>query len=135
MVEEIAQTLSEDYDIETLSIQIPRVFNYLKTHDAHLEIVTSPTLQPLRLMYNYNKVTKKIAHIFVNTHCINLEYKNAYERGLQAYKLFDEVLEFDQVFKYKIPSSEKIQQVFKSICKEAELFEKEIQDRKHKYSN
>ena len=108
MIEEICQTLSEEYDIETLSIQIPKVFNYLKSTDADFEIVTSPTLQPLRFMYNYNKVTKKIAHIFVNTECMNLEYKNAYERGLQAYQLFDEILEYDQVFKYKKPTSEKI---------------------------
>ena len=47
------------------------------------------------MMYNYNKVTKTIAHIFVNTNCRDVPYKNGYERGVQAYKLFDEVLEFD----------------------------------------
>ena len=45
---------------------------------------------------------------FVNTHCIDFKYKNAYERGDQAYRLFDDVLEFDQVYKYKNPSSQKI---------------------------
>ena len=105
MVYEIVEALTQDYDIETLSIQIPRVFDYLKGDDANFEIVTSPTLQPLRLIYNYNKVTKKIAHVFVNTRCLDLDYKNANERGAQAYKLFDEILEFDQVIKYKNPTS------------------------------
>ena len=41
-------------------------------------------------MYNYNNVTKKVAYIFVNTGSLNKEYKNANERGAQAYKLFDE---------------------------------------------
>ena len=59
-------------------------------------------------MYNYNKVTKTVAYIFVNTHCIDHKYKNAHERGDQAYRLFDEVLNFDQVFKYKNPTSQKI---------------------------
>ena len=81
MVAEIAQTLSQEYDIETLSIQLPKVFNYMKGEDAQFEIVTSPTMQPLRLMYNHNKVTKTVAHIFVNTRCMDLDYRNAYERG------------------------------------------------------
>ena len=53
----------------------------MKGEDAQFEIVTSPTMQPLRLMYNHNKVTKTVAHIFVNTRCMDLDYRNAYERG------------------------------------------------------
>ena len=59
-------------------------------------------------MYNYNKVTKTVAHIFVNSKCLDVPYKNSQERGTQALELFDEVLEFDQVYKYKNPSSIKI---------------------------
>ena len=73
MVFEIANILTQDYDKETLSVKVPRVFDCFKTQDkdADIEIVTSPTLQPLRLMYNYNKVTNKIAHIFVNSRCLD----------------------------------------------------------------
>ena len=85
MVYEISQVLSQEYDIETLSIQIPRAFDFLKSDDAHFEIVTSPTLQPIRLMYNHNKVTKTVAYVFVNTKCRDVKYKNAKQRGMQAY--------------------------------------------------
>ena len=84
MVFEIAYYMAQDYDKETLSIQIPRVFDFFKGQDADYEIVTCPTLQPLRLMYNYNKVTKKIAYVFINTRCLDQEYKDSYKRGADA---------------------------------------------------
>ena len=74
-------------------------------------------------MYNYNKVTRKTAHVFVNTKCLEVPYKNGIERGIKAYQLFDEVLEFDQVYKYKNPSSEKIKQIFHKIQTEVVEFE------------
>ena len=66
-------------------------------------------------MYNYNKVTKKIAYVFVNTGCLDKEYKNAHERGSIATELFDDVFEFDEVIKYKDLPSDKVLQVFKKM--------------------
>ena len=85
-------------------------------------------------MYNYNKVTRKIAHIFVNTKCLEQEYRNSQEGGAQAYQLFDDILQFDQVFKYKDLSTEKLKKVFQRIKKEVEEFEKELEDRRTKFS-
>ena len=133
MAFEIAYTMCHDYDKGNITIQIPQLFDFFKGQDANLEIVTSPTLQPLRLMYSYNKVTRKIAHIFVNTKCLEQEYKNSHEGGAQAYQLFDDILQFDQVFKYKDLSTEKLKRVFQGIKKEVEEFEKEIEDRRIKF--
>lgn len=81
------------------------------------------------MMYNYNKVTKTIAHVFVNSKCLDVTYKNSQERGIRAHQLFDEVLEFDQVYKYKNPSSIKIKEVFNKIKTEVSEFEAQIKKR------
>ena len=71
MVLEICNSMNNDFDKETLSLKIPSFFECFKAQEATFDIVTSPTLRPLQLMYNYNKVTKKIAYVFVNTGCLN----------------------------------------------------------------
>ena len=71
MVLEICNSMNNDFDKETLSLKIPSFFECFKAQEATFDIVTSPTLQPLQLMYNYNKVTTKIAYVFVNTGCLN----------------------------------------------------------------
>ena len=92
---------------------MPDAFDYFKGQDADYELVTSPTLQPLRLMYNYNKVTKKIAYVFVNSACLEEEFKNSDEKGSEAYRLFDDILEFDNVQKFRDLSGEKMRKVFR----------------------
>ena len=114
---------------------MPDAFDYFKSQHADFELVTSPTLQPLRLMYNYNKVSKKIAYVFVNSGCLEEEYKNSNEKGAQAYRLFDDTLEFDHVQKYKDLSSEKMRKVFRQINGEVKEFQNQIDKRENKYKS
>ena len=114
---------------------MPDAFDYFKSQDADFELVTSPTLQPLRLMYNYNKVTKKIAYVFVNSGCLEEEYKNSDEKGAEAYRLFDDVLEFDYVQKFRDLSSEKMRKVFNQINEEVKEFQAQIDERNNKYKS
>ena len=94
MITNITDTLKNKFDRDTLSIQLPQAFDHLKGEDTSFEMVTSNTIQPVRLCYKHNIVTHSIAMVFVNTHCKGIQYKNAVERGEQACKLFKEELEF-----------------------------------------
>ena len=60
-------------------------------------MVTSNTIQPIRLCFHYNIVTHSIAIIFVNTNCKGLKYKNAEKKGQLTENLLNKVLNFDDV--------------------------------------
>ena len=49
MVKDVIEGIKQRIDSETLSITFPDVFENLKGTDAHFEMVTSNTLQPLQL--------------------------------------------------------------------------------------
>ena len=84
------------YDRINLSIQFPLVFEQLKGTDADFEMVTSNTIQPIKLLYQYNVVKKKFAAIFVNTKVWQLQWSQAVEKGAEAKKLFRETFEFQE---------------------------------------
>lgn len=63
--------------------------------DANFETIASNTLQPLNMIYNHNIVTRTIAYIFINDSCNGLPFKSADERGNMAYKLFQNVFQFE----------------------------------------
>ena len=65
---DVVDLLLQRYNRVTFSVQFPQCFDDLKGRDANFEMVASNTLQPLKLVYNYNVVTRKVARIFVNTY-------------------------------------------------------------------
>ena len=69
MVQEVIEVLEHRFDPNTLLLQIPTAFDYLKGQDADFEMVTSNTIQPLRIEYRDNIVTESVAVVFVNTSC------------------------------------------------------------------
>ena len=97
MVKEIVDTLTSRFDKDTLKLEIPQAFSYIKGSDAKMEMSVSNTLQPLTLLYDHNLVTDSIAFVFVNTNCRGLPYSNAKERGEYAATLFKTILQFDEV--------------------------------------
>ena len=56
MIKDVANILLKRYERTTFSVQIPECFEDLKGKDANFEVVTSGTLQPLRLIYSHNIV-------------------------------------------------------------------------------
>ena len=86
-------------------------------------MVTSNTIQPVRLCYRQNVVTHSIAVIFVNTHCKGVQYKNAVERGEQARKLFKEELEYQEVRLFEDIDKAQIIEKLESLKARANEFE------------
>ena len=69
MIQHIAYILRTNYDRQTFTITIPRILLDLKYNDRNLELIRSGTLQPVKLSYHQNLVTRSKAIIFVNTRC------------------------------------------------------------------
>ena len=86
-----------DFDKKTFSVLFPYCFDDLKGADANFEMVSSNTMQPVRLIYSYNIASTKIAHIFVHTNLKNMSYQGAEERAQMHQKLFYTTLKFDYV--------------------------------------
>ena len=80
MISDLAKAMS-DYDRNTMSVQIPECFDHLKGNDAMFEMITSNTLQTLRLVYSGNIVTHSIAVVLVHTRGIWVEYPDAVKIG------------------------------------------------------
>ena len=99
MIKDIIGTLIYKYDRSNLTIQLPDAFQYLKGQDSNFEMVTSNTIQPVKLFYEHNIVNnaKTTAFIFVATRNEFGIYEKAIEKGEIARKLFEEVLEFQEV--------------------------------------
>ena len=96
MVKNIFDTLMNKFEPRNLSVQFPYAFEQLKGTDAEFEMVTSNTIQPLRLLYQHDIAEKKIAAIFVNTHVKQLEWTQAGDKGIEVTKLFRETFEFKE---------------------------------------
>ena len=97
MVKDVVKVLLTKYDPKTMTIELPNAFEHLKGQDANFEMVTSNTIQPIKLSYSHNIVARSIATIFVNTDCNGLQYIIAEEKGESMQKLFEEVLEYNEV--------------------------------------
>ena len=73
-----------DFDKTTFCVQYISCFDDLKGSDANFEMVASNTLQPVRLIYNHNIATTKIAAIFVHSKVMKMSYKGVTERTEQV---------------------------------------------------
>ena len=60
-------------------------------------MVLSNSLQSMRLFYDSEIATKKIAYIFVNTECNGFKYNNTENRSQHAINLFQNILQFKKV--------------------------------------
>ena len=129
MVNEIVNMMENRYDRDSLTLQIPKAFEYLTCKDADFEMVTSNTLQPLNLIYSHNLVTRTIAYIFINTGCSDVKYKNADERGRKAVELFQEVLGFEQIRTYTNMTKMAIIDELNAIQTKADEFNKQFNDK------
>ena len=85
------------YNKETLVFEIPKQLKEIQKKAAGAEMITKNNIQPLKLIYAHNIVQKSIAYIFINTKMNGLIYKDAQKKGLQAAKIFNDVLEFTEV--------------------------------------
>ena len=103
MIKDVSDVLENEYEKKTLSISFPTCFDDLKGNDASFELVSSNTMQPLRLVRAHNIVTKSIGVIFVHTRLnyqdyeCNNPYEEAIERGKTYKKLFENVLKYNEV--------------------------------------
>ena len=111
------------YSRDTLTIEIPKCFERLKGNDANFEMVSSNTIQPVRLSFRHNEVTRSIAVIFINTHCNGLNYKNVLVKGKQTEQLFKDVFEFNEVWTYYDLTKEKIIEILLNLHSIAVEFE------------
>ena len=75
----------------------PEILDYLKGKDANFEMISSNTLQQMRLIYKLNVITRTLARIFVHTECKGIEYRRAAEIGNEGEMLLKEDLKFSDV--------------------------------------
>ena len=94
---EMIDLFERSYNKETLIFEIPKQLKEIQKKAAGAEMITKNNIQPLKLIYAYNIVQKSIAYIFINTKMNGLIYKDAQKKGLQAAKIFNDVLEFTEV--------------------------------------
>ena len=97
MVEDLTKMLSKKCDRDTMTIELPFAFQNMVGKDAKYEMVTSNTIQPILLSYEYHQVSHSIAYIFLNTGCKELEYKDHKLKKECTLELYEELLEFDEV--------------------------------------
>ena len=57
MVFELAYIMTHRYDKNFLVLDLPEAFNHLYSSDAVFETAASSTIQPVRLIYEFNVVT------------------------------------------------------------------------------
>ena len=74
MVDEIVETFESYFDKDQLTLKFPEVFAQMVNNDANIELVVSNTLQPMNLIMSENKIRESVAHIFINSECLGIEY-------------------------------------------------------------
>ena len=116
------------YNKETFTVDFPSCFDGLKGDDANFEMVASNTIQPLRLPYSFNVVTKSEAVIFLNTHTggqlHELPYRLAAVRAGMHRDLFTDILKFDKVSVLENLSKDEIIAKIKVLKQTSDDFEK-----------
>ncbi len=78
-------------------MEFPSCFDNMKSSDANFELVGSNTLQPLRLVRQYNIVSRSIGVIFVNTETRGLNYDGVQKRAELQKEVLSEHLKLDDV--------------------------------------
>ena len=79
------------------------------------ELITKNNIQPLKLIYAHNVVQKSIAYIFVNSNCNGMVYKDAQKKGIEASKIFNEVIQFTEVCTFMNLTRDKIVKLLKKL--------------------
>ena len=103
MVKDVTEAFLFKYDRETLTCDFPEVVADLVGTDSNFEIVSSSTLQTLRLFYGHNYAKRSVALIFVTTELKTnkvarpVVYYNAKTRGEYARQIFEQFLKFNEV--------------------------------------
>ena len=105
MINDAADAFANHYDRDTLSAVFPYILEDLKGKDANFEMISSNTLQQVRLIYEYNFRTHSIATVFIHTKIVgnretgsrDLIYQRASKIGEVACKLLTEELDFDDI--------------------------------------
>ena len=87
------------------------------------------------MILSHNIVTKKIAYVFINSECRGIPYKNALIRGKNAYKLFDEIFEFEEVHTLRDPSINIIEDTIDRMQAQAQDFERRVLERNQNYKD
>ena len=123
MVKDVVRILLEDYSRTNFSIQIPDCFDILKGTDANFELVAASTMQPVRVYYTNNIVTKSIAIIFGHTNVNGLEYEEATEKVELCRKVFKDIFEFDEVEVHLDSDKKQMIEALKSVKHVASEFE------------
>ena len=100
LIKDTMKTFLEQFDIETLTVEFPKILQNLQGSDAKIEIMQSTTLQSLRLSVEGNNPDESKAYIFVQPKLQRgglapLEYFNAEGRAEAAVEFFRDVLEFE----------------------------------------
>ena len=85
-------------------------------------MISTNTIQTFKLIYSYNVVQESIAYIFINTECDGLPYEDADKKGLKAYKIFSEVLNFTEVNTFTNCPRDKIIEKLENLKRHADEF-------------
>ena len=111
-----------------MSITLPEAFARFKRDDTNFELVSSNLIQPVRLTYRRNFVTKSNAIIFVSTECKGVAYPDAIQRSEIASNLFSEVFEFQEHKVYTNFSKQQILEKLNELKQQVEHFEQNKQE-------
>ena len=85
-------------------------------------MISTNSIQTFKLIYSYNVVQESIAYIFVNSHCDGLVYKDASKKGIDASKIFSEVLKYTEVSTFTNLTKENIIEKLKHLKARADKF-------------
>lgn len=96
MIKSLLKTFIRGMDHQTLSVQFPQVLEQMHG-DARFAYVASNTIQKTRIFFDKNIAIKKVGLILVNTNAKGLVWKNADQNGKDAYHLFKNIWQFDEV--------------------------------------
>lgn len=96
MIEDVQQAFLKKFDKDTMTCEFPDILDHLQGQDANFEMVTSNTIQTLKLSYQHNIIGKTLAVIFVATELEgrdglqNMPYRDAQKRGERIQELLSD---------------------------------------------
>lgn len=124
MVLDVTRAMTHKYDKMELILKIPDVFESLKGKDCDFEQIQTNMLQPLKLCYVHNSVTKSLAVIFVCGSCPVGFSGYTREFMSEASLLFStKLLNFDEIRFFKFLNKCQMIEKFDILQSEAEDFE------------
>jgi len=101
MIANVSYILDSLYDRFTQAVEFPTCFDSMKSDDANIEIVSSSSLQTMRLVRKHNVVTHTIAAIFVTPELKGMEYQGWESRVNKQKEIFGKYLQYDEVKVHK----------------------------------